>query len=297
MTSRSTPARDTGRGGLTTSEFGRQSGLSHKALRLYDLSGLLPPAEVDPVTGYRLYAPDQLERARRISLLRQLDMPLATVAEVLSGTDEEAARHLDRWWSAQEESTLQKRASVAYLRTRLTTSGEPASIQWAVNLREVAETKVASITCHVDQQALVSTSRTTEAEIRQYLENAGADVGHECWMLFHGFVMPDSEAPVEVCVPFAGTVDPAGPITIRIEPAHTEAYCTVIRDDCFYPRIMLAYDAVGAWVKESGLPEAGAPREIYLADWCAIEGTDPFCLVALPITDSAPGHTPFEGSR
>jgi DNA-binding transcriptional MerR regulator len=275
-------SRDTRRAGLTISEFGRQTGLSHKALRLYDLSGLLPPAEVDPVTGYRLYAPDQLERARRISLLRQLDMPLATVAEVLSGTDEEAARRLDRWWAGQEEATLQKRASVAYLRARLTNSGDAPSTQWTVDVREVPATKIASITFHVDQQALVSTSRSTEAEIRQYLHAAGADVGQECWMLFHGFVTPDSEAPVEVCVPFTGTVDPAGPIAIRIEPAHTEAYCTIVRDDCFYPRIMLAYDAVEAWVRESGQPEAGAPREIYIADWCAIEGTDPFCLVALP---------------
>jgi DNA-binding transcriptional MerR regulator len=279
---RGAAAQSTGRAGLTISEFGRQAGLSHKALRLYDLSGLLPPAAVDPVTGYRLYSPDQLERARRISLLRQLEMPLATVAEVLSGSDEEAARHLDRWWAAQEESNLQKRASVAYLRARLTNSSQDPGTRWAVHVREVAATKVASITCHVDQQALVGTTRTVEAEIRQYLAAAGADVGTECWMLFHGFVTPDSEAPVEVCVPFTGTVDPARPIGIRIEPAHTEAYCTIVRDDCFYPRIMLAYDAVGAWVQESGLPEAGSAREIYIADWCAIEGTDPFCLVALP---------------
>src|SRR5262245_50183248 len=40
---------------LTISEFGRRTGLSHKALRLYDVSGLLPPAQVDPANGYRLY--------------------------------------------------------------------------------------------------------------------------------------------------------------------------------------------------------------------------------------------------
>ena len=61
---------------LTISEFGRRTGLSHKALRLYDVSGLLPPAQVDPANGYRLYDEEQLERARRISVMRQLDMPL-----------------------------------------------------------------------------------------------------------------------------------------------------------------------------------------------------------------------------
>ena len=63
--------------GLTIGEFGRRSGLSVKALRLYDLSGLLPPAQVDPASGYRRYAVGQLDRARRISLLRRLDITAA----------------------------------------------------------------------------------------------------------------------------------------------------------------------------------------------------------------------------
>lgn len=70
---------------LTIGEFGRRSDLSTKALRLYDVSGLLRPARVDPVSGYRQYAADQLDRACWISLLRQLNMPPAVIAEVLAG--------------------------------------------------------------------------------------------------------------------------------------------------------------------------------------------------------------------
>ncbi len=275
--------RDTRRAVLTISEFGRRSGLSHKALRLYDLSGLLPPAEVDPASGYRLYSPDQLERARRISLLRQLDMPLATVAEVLAGSDEEAAHRLDRWWAEQEESMRTKRGSLAYLRAQLTRSEEASTAPLTVHLREVPETKVATICRDVDQPALVGTTRRSEAEIKEHLAAAGAEPAGEVWMLFHGLVTPDSEAPVEVCVPFTGTVDPAGPIVIRIEPAHTEAFCTVTRDECIYPRIMVAYDVVDGWVHRSGRPTLGSPREVYFVDWCEVEGTDPFCHIAQPI--------------
>ncbi|MGI8446018.1 MAG: MerR family DNA-binding transcriptional regulator [Streptosporangiaceae bacterium] len=49
---------------LTIGEFARASRLSPKALRLYDELGLLTPARVDPVSGYRLYEPGQLERSR-----------------------------------------------------------------------------------------------------------------------------------------------------------------------------------------------------------------------------------------
>ncbi|HEY2794402.1 MAG TPA: MerR family transcriptional regulator, partial [Micromonosporaceae bacterium] len=104
---------------MTIKEFGRLSGLSHKALRLYDMSGLLSPAEVVPTSGYRFYSHDQLERARRISMLRQLDMPLATVAEVLDGTDTEAAHRLAQWWTQQEATMRSKRAAYGYVRSRI----------------------------------------------------------------------------------------------------------------------------------------------------------------------------------
>ncbi|MCA2215015.1 MerR family DNA-binding transcriptional regulator [Jidongwangia harbinensis] len=38
---------------LTRGEFGARSGLSIKALRLYDRIGLLRPADVEPGNGYR----------------------------------------------------------------------------------------------------------------------------------------------------------------------------------------------------------------------------------------------------
>jgi len=68
---------------LSTGEFARASGLTRKALRLYDELGLLPPARVDPGTGYRCYEPAQLERARLVAWLRQLGMPLAAIRVVL----------------------------------------------------------------------------------------------------------------------------------------------------------------------------------------------------------------------
>lgn len=38
---------------LSIGAFAQESGLSPKALRLYDDLGLLAPADVDPRTGYR----------------------------------------------------------------------------------------------------------------------------------------------------------------------------------------------------------------------------------------------------
>jgi protein phosphatase len=77
---------------LTIGTFAKASRLSPKALRLYDELGLLPPARVDPVTGYRLYAPEQLDQARLVAWLRRLGMPLARIQHVCTLEAGPAAR-------------------------------------------------------------------------------------------------------------------------------------------------------------------------------------------------------------
>lgn len=72
---------------LSIGLFARLSGLTVKALRHYDALGLLSPAEIDPTTRRRWYSSDQLEPARRIRRLRELDLPLPAVRAVLAAPD------------------------------------------------------------------------------------------------------------------------------------------------------------------------------------------------------------------
>jgi predicted transcriptional regulator YdeE/DNA-binding transcriptional MerR regulator len=61
----------------------RLFGVSTKTLRHYDAIGLLPPARTDPDTGYRRYAPSQVEEMRRILLLRDLGVALEVIGGLL----------------------------------------------------------------------------------------------------------------------------------------------------------------------------------------------------------------------
>lgn len=272
---------------LGSGEFGRLSGLSIKALRLYDLSGLLIPDAVDPVTGYRRYAPAQLDRARRISLLRQLDMPLATIGELLDGPDEDAAQRLDRWWAGQEASHRDRRGSYDFLRAHLIRGSAP----WAphpVTLADIADTKLASIRRVVDQAALVPAIIEGEGELRAFLGRqsaviAGAGGCGESWVIYHGLVSPDSEAEIEIALPFQGSVEPAGRVAIRMEPAHTVAACVITRGECSYPQIMLAYEDVALAVPELGAVASGPPREVYLGSPDSSPASEPFAHVVQPV--------------
>ena len=110
---------------LTIGAFSRASRLSPKALRLYDSLGLLAPAHVDEVSGYRFYRPDQLERARLVAWLRRLGMPLARIAVVCDlarDTPDQAAEQIAAYWAETEAELTARRALAAYLTSYL--SGE-----------------------------------------------------------------------------------------------------------------------------------------------------------------------------
>ncbi|ROS41050.1 MerR family transcriptional regulator [Amycolatopsis thermoflava] len=98
---------------LTIGAFARAAGLSPKALRLYDDLGLLRPASVDPISGYRRYSPDQLERARLIGLLRRTGMPLARISLALSSPD--PAAEVLAYWRSVEADVAARGRLVAFL--------------------------------------------------------------------------------------------------------------------------------------------------------------------------------------
>ncbi|MEU5460338.1 MerR family transcriptional regulator [Streptomyces althioticus] len=105
---------------LTIGAFAKASRLSPKALRLYDELGLLTPARVDPDTGYRRYAPGQLEQARLVAWLRRLGMPLARIRRVCAMEPGEAAGEIRAYWARVEADTAARRDLAAFLVDHLT---------------------------------------------------------------------------------------------------------------------------------------------------------------------------------
>jgi DNA-binding transcriptional MerR regulator len=95
---------------MTIGEFAREAGLTAKALRLYDETGLIVPAEVDPVSGYRYYGHDQLDRARLVSRLRLVGMPLARIRQVADLPDDAAAAAVASYGRQVEADTRTRRA-------------------------------------------------------------------------------------------------------------------------------------------------------------------------------------------
>lgn len=114
---------------LTIGAFAKACRLSPKALRLYDELELLRPARVDPETGYRYYAVEQLEQARLVAWLRRLGMPLARIREVCALDGPAAGREIRAYWARVEAETANRRDLAAFLVDHLTgTSGKDTTM-------------------------------------------------------------------------------------------------------------------------------------------------------------------------
>jgi protein phosphatase len=120
---------------LTIGAFARAAGLSPKALRLYDELALLTPATVDPATGYRFYAVDQLERARLVAWLRRIGMPLNRIQRICDLPPGPAAAEITGYWD-QAEAELAARRELTHSLVRWLTEKAPTPalllVDWAV---------------------------------------------------------------------------------------------------------------------------------------------------------------------
>ena len=81
-------------------------GITKKNIRFYEEEGLIAPGR-EPGNGYRSYSQADVERLRRIKLLRKLDVPLAEIREMLEGQ-----RTLAEGMSLQLERLRSRRADL-----------------------------------------------------------------------------------------------------------------------------------------------------------------------------------------
>ncbi|MEU7744507.1 helix-turn-helix domain-containing protein [Nonomuraea sp. NPDC049158] len=251
---------------LTIGAFAKASRLSPKALRLYDELGLLVPAMVDPDNGYRLYTPDQLDRARLVAWLRRVDMPLARIRTICDLEPAAAAEELRAYWARAEAEHVARGGVVAFLVERLT--GEGGSM-FEVEVREVPERMllIAKRSVTLDQLGAWATEQVER--FGNGLLPALPGIGGAPFLMFYGEVDADSDGPVEWCRPIpAGQAEEIGrrfpDLQVRADPAHREAYVRLTASQLDAAGSMRAIQALGDWAQ--GREFIGPHRQVFFAD-------------------------------
>lgn len=105
--------------------FARLTGLSIGALRHYDDLDLLRPVDVDRLTGYRRYALDQVDVARAIARLRDLEVPLEQIRAVLGTDDPGEQRQRVGDQAARVQARVDRQAHILHVLRQLSQGREP----------------------------------------------------------------------------------------------------------------------------------------------------------------------------
>ena len=82
---------------LRIGELAKLSGVSVKALHVYEKKNIIKPVKIDEFTGYRYYSPDQFRFVEALIELQDMGFSLNEISKILSGncSKEEVADMFD----------------------------------------------------------------------------------------------------------------------------------------------------------------------------------------------------------
>jgi DNA-binding transcriptional MerR regulator len=280
-------------GQMSIGEFARRSRLSPKALRIYDGLGLLSPARVDELSGYRYYEEVQLEQARLIAALRQVGVPLTTVKQLLALDPAELAERVTAFWHEAEARHTGQRELVTVLVDRLTSR---SIVMMEVATRDMPQRSLLCLKRNVDESGLWAFGKEFIAIMRDpRLPRLPGREG-AVFSIYWGQVSADSDGPVEWCKPVPdaeaeGLAAQFPELTLRVEPAHREAYVDLgTGGQTDAAQWQLADEALRTWAEEQSIdpkklsltPEDLGVRITYLARQPPSETSAPECDFAVP---------------
>lgn len=243
---------------LPIGAFSRLTHLSVKTLRYYHEVGLLEPATVDPLTGYRYYGTGQAETAQLVRRFRDVGMPVADVKAVLGAPDQASrdrllAAHLDRL----QLQLSQTEAAVDSLRRMLGRSLEPIRI----TEQDLAGATTLSVAADVARADLGSWWHGSLQRLRAAADDAGIVASGPVGALYEDGLFTEEQGNARLYLPINDTARIPEP-GMRFElPAGRYAVAAYDGPHAEADRV---YAALGTYAADSGRDAAGPVREHYL---------------------------------
>ncbi len=242
---------------LSIGDFSRMTQLSVKTLRHYHEVGLLEPDRVDPATGYRHYAPEQVPTAQVVRRLRELGMPIADVRAVLASAPADRNALISGHLERLQNQLATTRSAVEALRAILERPVAASRIEH----RSLAATPAAAIAATVDRDDLLPWWQGAVGELRatvaaeKLLTPTGVPAA-----LFGFDIFARDRGAATVFIPVHGGVRPVG----RVRPATIPAAeLAVIHHHGPHDDVDLDYSALGEYATRHEISVDGPLREYY----------------------------------
>lgn len=248
---------------VTIGRFSAMTRLSIKALRLYDETGLLRPAWVDPSSGYRHYRPSQANRAEAIRILRSVEMPLDDIRETLAHDNHAIVRKKLAEHRARLAERLAEQERMLRFLERLI-ERKDGIMPYDVTTKDLPDQPVAAVRKTTSLADIGDDIAAGFGALMHYMGPRGIAPSGAPLVVYHDMIDADTDGDVEVCIPVAEPVDGADGEVYGSTLVGGTVAATVHRGP--YDQIGPAYHVLAGWVSEHGHELAGPPRERYLND-------------------------------
>jgi DNA-binding transcriptional MerR regulator len=241
---------------LTIGDFSQLTHLSVKTLRHYHEVGLLEPASVDPRTGYRSYALEQVPTAQVVMRFRELGMPVREVTALLQAEPAERAELIAAHLERLENQLASTQRSVSSLRRLLAPNPPPLDVRF----RSEPPTVVASIQAEVERRDVAAWWLGALAELRAALAGAQLVPEGPPGGVYDSALFADDRGRAIV---YLATDTP--PTTGRVMPMVLPAVeLAVAVHDGPHDDVDVTYGALGTYVTEHEIAISGPVHERYL---------------------------------
>jgi DNA-binding transcriptional MerR regulator len=240
--------------------------VSVRTLRHYDDIGLLRPARVDPVTGYRHYTPGQVLRLHRILVLRDLGVPLSEIGQLIDDdVTVEQLRGILRLRQAEARARLAAQTDqLTRVEIRLAQLEEGPMADYEVIVKGLEPMRVVALS-----EKVAGFEGIGEACGRMYPRLHAALAQHRA--PFNGLSVAlyeettDDDLPLRLTtalpIPAGVTIEGDGLTTIDLPPVERAA-TTIVRGAP--ERFADAFRALHEWIDRAGEQATSFDRELYI---------------------------------
>ncbi|MFX4273405.1 MerR family transcriptional regulator [Propionibacteriaceae bacterium Y1685] len=263
---------------IAIGQFSSLTRLSVRMLRHYDANGVLVPAQVDPATGYRWYAPSQLADAMLVRQLRDVGFGVPAIGALLAARDTSTFTRaldqqrevlVDETRAAQHRLTLIDRMREAHRLENtmsITIDQHPFAARRIVGLRDTIPT-------YADEGQLWG-------RFMPELQSQGVDITGLGGAINHDEGFKESDVDTEVWLEVAPGTTVTEPLNARDLPEQRCLRATLVGP---YDQIGEACDQLARKAAADNLTMTGGMHYVYLTDPSNTPPEEQLTEIYLPI--------------
>lgn len=240
--------------------FSKMNRVTTKTLRHYDEIGLLKPAYVDDITGYRYYSSAQLVRLNQIIALKQMGVGLSNIDKVLSHP-ESINVFLEIKAKELEERIIEEERKLKGVKNFMKRLRGDWKMNYSPVIRSLPEVIVASM-------RLIAPNYNYYFDIIPKMGNEMRRQGAVCsepaycFNMYHDGEYKETDIDVEVCEAVVDFCEDSDMVKYKRIKGVKEALCVLHRGP--YSSLPDAYNFAMEWIKDNGYEIVGLPRESYI---------------------------------